>query len=88
MSDTLSSLRWEVQETKEQLEKDLYYYRNLTYHIYLRDYLKRYDRAIMNKENEIAMFIEQADLVARICIQYNLPAGDPCWMSEKLMSYV
>ena len=88
MSDTLASLRWDVKETKHQLEKDLYYYRHLTYHIYLRTYLKRYDSIILNKENEIAMFIERADLVGRICIQNNLPAGDPCWMSEKIMSYV
>jgi hypothetical protein len=27
-------------------------------------------------------------VIGEICVQYKLPAGDPCWISEKIGSYV
>jgi hypothetical protein len=31
---------------------------------------------------------ESICLIGRICVQYRLPAGDPCWMAKMIGSYV
>ena len=74
----------------DDLEEEAYHMRDLTGESDSRNdnYFKRYHLRISKKENEIIKFMQRANLVGRICVQYNLPAGDPCWMSEKIMSYV
>jgi len=31
---------------------------------------------------------ENVKLIGRICVQYNLPAGDPCWLAEHIGKFV
>jgi len=31
---------------------------------------------------------ENVQLIGRICVQYNLPAGDPCWLAEHIGKFV
>ena len=44
-------------------------------------------RLLHEAREELKIFYEQADLVARICVQYNLPSGSPAWMCQLIMSY-
>ena len=37
--------------------------------------------------NKIARYQSIAEAVAEMCIQYNLPSGDPPWMCQLIMSY-
>jgi hypothetical protein len=87
MADTLTRLRWQLQVLQQQLDEDIHYYRNLPRHR-IKQYFSQLYYKILKKENEIAMFLEIANIVGRICIQNNLPGGDPCWISEKIMSNV
>lgn len=85
MADTLTRLRWQLRVLQQQLDEDIHYYRHLPRHR-TKQYFSQLYYKILKKENEIAMFLELADIVGRICIQNNLPGGDPCWISEKIMS--
>ena len=87
MAFKLAKLRDELFDLKDEKQKDVYYWQPISNHSIAR-YLSQYEYRIMIKENEIAMFLEVVDVAGRICIQNNLPGGDPCWMSEKIMSYL
>jgi len=86
--ETLTRLRDELRLLEEQLEEDTYYWHHRHNDYHTMKYLKNYQSRILKKEVEIAMFLAVADLVGRICIQNNLPGGDPCWVSEMIMSRV
>ncbi len=42
---------------------------------------------LANRRANLYRFTDIAELVAELCVQQRLPAGDPCWMSERIMSY-
>lgn len=42
----------------------------------------------MKQKNAVSNFECTAEVVAQLCVVKNLPAGDPCWMSEYIMRYV
>jgi hypothetical protein len=33
-------------------------------------------------------YIEGLRLIGAVCVQYNLPAGDPCWLAMKICGYL
>ena len=37
---------------------------------------------------DLQTYKELLRLVGKIAVQYNLPSGDPCWISKKICSYV
>ena len=43
---------------------------------------------LAHRKSELYRFMDIAELVAELCIQNRLPGGDPCWMAERLMSYI
>lgn len=46
-----------------------------------------YEGEIASLEKTI-LLLEQYDMVARLCIVKNLPAGDPCWMAKMICSFI
>ena len=55
----------------------------------------RYYGSLGGSEEEIRKLYRAFDeakqsihLIGRICVQYRLPAGDPCWMAKMIGSYV
>lgn len=42
---------------------------------------------LTHRKSELYRFMDIAELIAELCVQKRLPAGDPCWMSERIMSY-
>ena len=44
----------------------------------------RYQYIAENK----AIILQKISLIAMICVQNNLPAGDPCWMAKKIAGYI
>ena len=34
------------------------------------------------------MLASQLQIIGEICVQYNLPAGDPCWMAAMIGTYL
>lgn len=86
--ETLTRLRDELRELEEQLNEVTYCWHHRGNEHHVAKYLKNYQSRILKKEVEIAMFLAVADLVGRICIQNNLPGGDPCWISEMIMRSV
>jgi hypothetical protein len=43
----------------------------------------RYQRIAQEK----AIILEKITLIGLICVQNNLPAGDPCWMAKNIADY-
>jgi len=43
----------------------------------------RYQRIAEQKD----IVLNKIRLIAMICVQYKLPAGDPCWMGKNIASY-
>jgi hypothetical protein len=86
MSNTLENLKREREEIYEFLDAASEDY-NVSSRADRKFFERIYSR-LSAKTQQIKRFTKNADLVGRICIQNNLPGGDPCWMSEKIMSYV
>ena len=40
-----------------------------------------------NYAKEKELVLEQIRLIGAICVQYNLPSGDPPWMAHMISSY-
>jgi hypothetical protein len=45
-------------------------------------------RETRNARNALMLYYEKVRLIGYICVQYNLPAGDPCWLAEYISSFV
>jgi len=45
-------------------------------------------RNIQASRNALRLYYQQVQLIGRICFQYNLPAGDPCWLAKYIGSFV
>jgi hypothetical protein len=43
----------------------------------------RYQRIAEQKK----IILQKANLIGAICVQYNLPSGDPCWMAKNIADY-
>ena len=43
----------------------------------------RYQRIAEQKE----IILQKINLIAAICVQYNLPSGDPCWMAKNIAGF-
>jgi hypothetical protein len=57
------------------------------YHLRLHNIPDHLDNIIKNAW-ENAERIKQLSMIGCISIQYNLPAGDPCWVSKMIGEYV
>jgi len=54
---------------------------------YYNDRLTLAKQELAYRQSEIYRFIDIAELIAELCVQKGLPGGDPCWISERIMSY-
>lgn len=43
---------------------------------------------LARRKSELYRFVDIAEVVAELCVKKRLPGGDPCWMAERLMSYI
>ena len=57
-----------------------YYMSNQNKHNFLND--------IINNSWDKAEKIKNLSMIGYISVQYNLPAGDPCWMSKMIGSHI
>jgi hypothetical protein len=64
-------------------EKEWHYRDEWAYRIIHSAFLR-----VCEARENLRTFYTQADLVGRICVKKRLPSGDPCWMSQLIMSYV
>lgn len=52
---------------------------------------RRRERAYRSQRrarDALMLYYQQIQLIGRICVQYGLPAGDPCWMAEHISKFV
>ena len=69
---------WETQEMERKFHEEGYSDRLLA-----RLYKKK-----QIAECDYDLFKKQCQIIGAICIQYNLSAGNPCWMGQMIADYV
>ena len=45
-------------------------------------------REMSHARDALWLYRQQVQLIGCICVQYNLPAGDPCWMAKHIAEFV
>ena len=53
----------------------------------IEPFLLKTEDNIAGLRYELERHIEGCRMVGAICVQNNLPAGDPCWMAQEICEY-